>query len=294
MLPGVGPMQRPANEWSATNGTSVEGVECFSAHFVAHVFDRHSHEEFAFGTTFDGVQSFRCRGQRRDSLPGHLMLLNPDEPHDGWAGERAGFAYRMLYVSTDGLAKLIDAGEGAGPGGGRGAAFSRGIFREPVVRDQVVAAEFASAAEDLLLPGNSLQAAERLSRVLRTVFKRYGGVTEPERRRGATARISRVRDLLESRFDEDVTIATVADVAGLSRVHATRQFTHTYGMPPHAYLNTVRIRHAKTMLRAGASVADVAVSVGFVDQSHFSRRFKRSMGVSPLAWVRSVTGRKTS
>src|SRR5262249_47940304 len=106
-----------------------------------------------------------------------------------------------------------------------------------------------------------------------------------DQRPAANPRISRVRDLLESRYNEDVTIATVADVAGMSRVHATRQFTLAYGIPPHAYLNQVRIRDAKQLLLEGVAAAEVGVDVGFVDQSHFTRRFKRTVGVSPLAWA---------
>ena len=259
-------------EWSMTQRTPVEGVDCFSARFVSHVFDRHSHETFSIGTTFGGVQSFRCRGARCDSTAGHLMLFNPDDPHDGWAGTRTGFAYRMLYVSAEGVAQLV----------GENRAFSR-----PMVRDDELAARFAEASEDLVRPAGSLQAAERLSAVLRVMFERYAGVREPGAI-GKSSRISRVRDLLEVRYNEDVTIAQVAEVAGMSRVHATRQFTMAYGMPPHAYLNQVRIRHAKTLLLKGESAARIAAEVGFVDQSHFSRRFKRSVGVAPLAWARSM------
>jgi AraC-like DNA-binding protein len=274
-----------ASEWSTTQQTSVEGVECFSARFVSHVFDRHSHETFSIGSTFTGVQSFRCRGQRRDSTEGHFMLFNPDEAHDGWAGTRGGFAYRMLYISVDGMSKLVDDTEG--PLTQLGAKLSSGMFREPLIQDRGLAASFAVATDDLLAPSSSLQAAERLSVVLRALFQRYAAGREPEQRASGSPRIARVRDFLESRYGEDVTISAVADVAGMSRVHATRQFTLAYGMPPHAYLNQVRIRHAKRLLLAGVSAAEVAVDVGFVDQSHFSRRFKRSVGVSPLAWVRS-------
>jgi AraC-like DNA-binding protein len=288
MLPGRQMRQQRENEWSATNLTAVEGVECFSARFVSHVFDRHSHETFAIGATFGGVQSFKCRGERRDSMAGHFMLINPDEPHDGWAGTRVGFAYRMLYITVQGLSQLIDGDDVPL------SRLSRGMFREPVIHASPLAAQFAAATDDLLTPAHSLQAAERLGQVLQTLFKRYARGREPDERPGASARISRVRDLLESRYTEDVTIAAVAEAAGVSRVHATRQFVATYGMPPHTYLNQVRIRHAKRLLLAGASAAGVAVDVGFVDQSHFSRRFKRSVGVSPLAWVRSMAGQLPS
>jgi AraC-like DNA-binding protein len=268
--------------------TSVEGVECFSAHFVSHVFDRHSHETFAIGSTFKGVQSFHCRGARRNSMEGHIMLFNPDDAHDGWAGASEGFAYRMLYITADGMSQLVDEADAGLSIRGGGLKLSGGLFREPLVQDRGLAHLFGAATEDLLVPSNSLQAAERLSSVLTAVFQRYAGGRAPEQRAGRSARITRVRDLLESRYSEDVTIGVVADVAGMSRVHATRQFTLAYGMPPHAYLNQVRIRHAKRLLLEGVPSAEVAVEVGFVDQSHFSRRFKRSVGVPPATWVQSM------
>lgn len=284
MLPGDSMTQRPAAEWSATQQTPVQGVECFSARFVSHVFDRHSHETFAIGTTFGGVQSFRCRGARRDSTAGHLMLFNPDEPHDGWSGSDSGFAYRMLYISVEGVSQLVDDEVAAA---GNGSKASKGVFSEPLIRDRELADRLASATDDLLARAGSLRAAERLSDVLRVVFKRYAGVRQHDDKRAtASPRISRVRDLLESCYTEDVTIAVIADVAGMSRVHATRQFSLAYRMPPHAYLNQVRIQHAKRLLLGGVSAAQVATDVGFVDQSHFTRRFKRSVGISPLAWAR--------
>jgi AraC-like DNA-binding protein len=278
--------RRDAAEWSATKQTAVEGVECFSARFVSHVFDRHSHEAFGIGTTFGGVQSFRCRGAKRDSTRGHLMLINPDDPHDGRSGSQDGFAYRMLYITTQGISQLVDTSDEARDGRAPALRLSGGFFREPVIADNDLSARLASATEELLVPGNSLQSAERLSEVLRAIFQRYSGVRQPgEQRSAANSRIGRVRDLLEARYSEDVTIADVAKVAGMSRVHATRQFSSTYGMPPHIYLNQVRIQHAKRLLLDGVPAAQVAVDVGFVDQSHFSRRFKRTVGVAPLAWA---------
>lgn len=217
------------------------------------------------------------------------MLFNPDEPHDGWSGSSGGFAYRMLYISAAGVSQLID---GTAAGDGRRSGLSRGLFAKPVICDRELAAQFAAATDDLLALASSLAAAERLSGVLREMFRRYAGGREGAHQRTvANPRISRVRDLLESSYSEDVTISAVADVAGMSRVHATRQFTSAYGMPPHAYLNQVRIRHAKQLLLEGVSAAEVAIDVGFVDQSHFTRRFKRSVGISPLAWARAIRPR---
>jgi len=58
-------------------------------------------------------------------------------------------------------------------------------------------------------------------------------------------------------------------------------------MPPHVYLNAVRVAEAQKRIRLGMPLASVALECGFADQSHLTRRFKGSVGVTPAAW-RSV------
>jgi AraC-like DNA-binding protein len=57
-------------------------------------------------------------------------------------------------------------------------------------------------------------------------------------------------------------------------------------MPPHVYLNAVRVSEAQKRIRLGMPLATVALECGFADQSHFTRRFKGSVGVTPAAWRR--------
>ncbi|WP_266160700.1 helix-turn-helix transcriptional regulator, partial [Dyella silvatica] len=89
---------------------------------------------------------------------------------------------------------------------------------------------------------------------------------------------------------EDITVERLAILAGLSRVHLTRAFAKSMGVPPHTYLNMVRLRHAQRALLSGQGLADAALSSGFADQSHFNRRFKGSIGLAPGAWLKQMTG----
>ena len=95
---------------------------------------------------------------------------------------------------------------------------------------------------------------------------------------------ARMRECLhEAGFDLD--LQTLAQRAGLSRFQALRAFKRRYGLPPHAYQLCMRVQRAKGMLRAGAAPADVAAHCGFVDQSHFTRHFKRIVGVTPTRYA---------
>jgi len=96
--------------------------------------------------------------------------------------------------------------------------------------------------------------------------------------------VRRVKSLLHDRYNERVTLAELASSAGFSPFHLLRLFHASVGMPPHAYLTQLRVSHAKDLLARGAAVAEVASLVGFTDQSHLTRHFKRIVGVPPGAY----------
>jgi AraC-like DNA-binding protein len=101
-----------------------------------------------------------------------------------------------------------------------------------------------------------------------------------------TGTLAQVKDYIRTYYACDITVSDLALVAGLSRAHLTRAFTAAYHMPPHVYLNAVRIARAQALIRRGTPLAAVALECGFADQSHLTRRFKGSVGVTPSAWHR--------
>jgi AraC-like DNA-binding protein len=82
-------------------------------------------------------------------------------------------------------------------------------------------------------------------------------------------------------YAEKVTLAELARLAHLSPFCLARLFRAHIGMPPHAYQIQLRVEQAKLLLAAGGSVSDVAQEAGFFDLSHFTRHFKRHVGISP-------------
>jgi AraC-like DNA-binding protein len=116
-------------------------------------------------------------------------------------------------------------------------------------------------------------------------------VDTSERSRGsklAQWRLKRAIDYVEARLDEPVSLADVAASAGLTRMHFAAQFRAATGLRPHEYLLRRRIERAQEMLvGTGMSLVDVALSVGFQTQSHFTSVFKRYAGQPPRAWRES-------
>ena len=98
--------------------------------------------------------------------------------------------------------------------------------------------------------------------------------------RGVAAALSFIR----AHYAEAITLADIAEAASMSTFHLSRMFKRTLGMSPHQYLIDVRVHSANALLSAGAegpTLAEVATVVGFADQSHLTRRFKRILGTTP-------------
>jgi AraC-like DNA-binding protein len=96
-----------------------------------------------------------------------------------------------------------------------------------------------------------------------------------------------MRELIESRYDGPLTLAELSEAAGLSRFHALRQFRARFGLPPHAYLQQLRVRRARALILAGDALAETAFAVGFADQAHMTRAFRRTLGYTPGVLSRS-------
>jgi AraC-like DNA-binding protein len=89
------------------------------------------------------------------------------------------------------------------------------------------------------------------------------------------------RDFIADQCEKDIKIDDIARATGLSRSHLIREFRNKYGMTPHAYQLAKRIDKAKELLRYGMDISTVAVNLGFTDQSHFHRNFKRIVAATP-------------
>lgn len=259
----------------------TDDVTLMQASFTNHAFERHSHDCFSIGLTTFGVQRFRCRGRQYDSQPGEFVLFNPDEDHDGRCGTSDGFRYTIWYIAEAFIRGSVNDDAG------------HAYFAAPHLGDRDMAAAFTALTQDLSTNSCEALRTESLVRAfLRTMLQRHGEHRHPAEALKATgaglARLTRVKDYIRTYFQRDLTLAELAEVAGMSRSHLTRLFGAAFNVPPHVYLNAVRIADAQNLIALGIPLASVAVDCGFADQSHLTRRFKGSVGVAPADWRRMV------
>ncbi len=105
----------------------------------------------------------------------------------------------------------------------------------------------------------------------------------------ARFQLNRAIEFVHAHLAEDISLDSLAGAAGLSPFHFARLFKRSTGVSPHQYVLRSRVERARGLLmRSKASIAEVAVEVGFCDQSHLAAHFKRVYGVSPKAFLQQV------
>ena len=96
------------------------------------------------------------------------------------------------------------------------------------------------------------------------------------------AMMRRVHDYIDGHLNQNIDLESLAKAAGLSMFHFARAFKQSEGTTPHDYVLARRIAKARELLlQPGLALSEIAFAVGFADQSHFTRRFREAVGVSP-------------
>jgi AraC-like DNA-binding protein len=252
---------------------SPDGIERIEAFFGGHAYDPHRHDTYAIGYTVSGVQSFDYRGARADSTTGKVIVIHPDERHDGRAGAAAGFRYRMIYIPPRVVRDAL---------GDR--ARSLPFVRAAVLDDARLLAALRRALADLDRAPEALEADQAILEIAEALLALDPSAQGRGSGASCSAAVERARLYLDQHHGRTVASAELEAIAGLDRYDLARQFRSRLGTSPYRYLTMRRLDTVRRRLRSWAALADIAHAAGFADQSHMTRQFKQAYGLSPGKW----------
>lgn len=266
-------------EWATIRHNHQLDVGLLHAHYVRHAYPRHSHDYYVISLIELGRQSFTHKGTKFTTPPGGVILINPGATHTGEAVDERGFELRSLYPTVSHMKMAMYELTG------RTQAlpfFSEVRVDHPWATKSILALHKALSQETTFIERES-----QFIWTLTQLIKRYADIPITEPRPGNESKtIQKARRYIEDCFAEDVSLNSLAQYVALSPYYFLRVFCAEVGMPPHAYLENVRIRQAQRLIRAGIALADVAVHVGFSSQSHMTHSFKKIIGVTPGQYAR--------
>jgi AraC-like DNA-binding protein len=213
---------------------------------------------------------------------GTLIVVNPEECHDGQPGADEGWAYRTFYPSVALMTAV--AGE---MGQDRVPVFPRAFIDDGALAHAIGAAHEASVSGDLVAAEGSMLMA------LRMLVLRYGDLGHRAERpaiSGAQRRVTRYRQMIEDDFAGELSLGRLARAAGVTRFQVIRDFKKETGLTPSAFIRNCRARHAGRLIGEGLSLTDASVAAGFCDQSHLTRTFRGMHGITPRMFQKTWSG----
>jgi AraC-like DNA-binding protein len=272
----------PIAEWAKTWHDPQLDIRLSQAHFVQHAYPRHSHDYYVICIIDGGRQSFTHERRKYFTPSGGVILINPGAVHTGEAADADGFAMRCLYPTVAQMQSALFSL------GGR----HQGLpwFTHVRVNDSWAYASLSALHTALTQSASLLEREARLSWTLAQLIGRYGqGCARPTGPSHEHPAVQKARRYIDEHFSEGVSLTELAAHVSLSPYHLLRVFHAEIGLPPHAYLDNVRVRRAEQLIAAGKPLAEVSAETGFSSQSHLTRRFRQIIGVTPGQYARRRT-----
>jgi AraC-like DNA-binding protein len=257
---------------------AVPGIaEVFHARIVDYAYPLHVHDTWTVLIVDAGAIAYDLDRRRCGASGGTVAVLPPGVVHNGKpaGGADAGFRKRNLYLEPSFLPPAL-----VGPAVDR-----------TTVEDRVLRAALAALHDGLAAGTEPLDAEARLALIGERIASHLAPGTAapgtaPARPRPEGTVADDLRDLLDAHLTRPLALREAAALLDRSVPHLVRSFTRRHGLSPHAYVLGRRIDAARARLLAGDRPADVAVELGFHDQAHLTRHFRRHTSTTPGRYAR--------
>lgn len=243
-------------------------------------YQTHTHAEYSFGS-IDAGQAVYTHGTQAVALrPGMTVMMEPGLAHACNPSQEQPWSYRMLYVNADWVHQSFVPFDPQAAS--HGLALSQHHSDAPGVYQAL-----CRVLDSLAHAPNTLEVDEQLLLFL----ERHALIP-----RGLEAKTSKnptqlqaVRALIHAQVADNLSLEVLAQASGLDGFQLIRKFKQAFGQTPHAYQIDLRLNTAKQLLKQGAPLADVAHQLGFADQAHFQRLFKKRHATTPKNYTGAAT-----
>jgi AraC-like DNA-binding protein len=232
---------------------------------------RHAHATFSIGAIIQGQSTYLNGDSSRLISAGSVVLMNPGVVHACNPVHEQPWAYRMFYVDARWLAALQQPISGAQKGF---APFAQTYSADVSLFDDLNDLYYTLTTSDCapsIMQGATLSFFQRLVTRLQPAGKAN---CEPHKMIQAAA-------FIREHCARALRLEDIASAVQLSPSYLIRAFKACHGLTPHGYLIDCRLQLARDSLRHGEDIAQVAARVGFADQAHLQRLFKRALATTP-------------
>lgn len=251
-------------------------VEAYHFQGIMQKFPNHFHEYYVIGYIEQGQRFLSCKNKEYTIEPGDLLLFNPRDNHACEQIDGKTLDYRCINIQPEIMSKAVldITGKEYLP-----------YFTPQVIFHSEWVPVLRELHQMLMEEERDFRKEESFFFLLEQLIEDYTEQAVPAENTEQSAEVRKVGEFLEQHYMDNISLADLCNLTGLSKYYLLRSFTKQKGISPYSYLETIRIDKAKKMLEQGVKPIDVAQETGFTDQSHFSNFFKKFIGLTPKQYM---------
>ncbi len=263
-----------------------ENLPFLEARFVlnsSNHYDKHFHDTFSIGCIEDGNVSFLCQNKTYDIKQNTLVVINPNVVHACNPVENEARTYHMVYLDTQwckGLQEIIFG------------KLDRFIeipsisLEDKELCDKFIKLNYILLDQEVFY----LEKEELLQEFLIVLFTKYSKlkpVNYKEKDKG-TDIVKKAQEYIKENLNTNLTVKQISGYLGISEFYLIKLFKQTTHITPHAFLLNQKIILAKELLTKDADISQIAYQLGFSDQSHLNKIFKKLVGTTPNSYKKDM------
>lgn len=239
-----------------------------------HQFGKHFHSHYTILLVEEGCNEGFTENQSYQVEPRQVLIINPGELHAGNSYDHQYLRFRSLRITETWLKRLYADNDIEISGDV--------VFKTQPITDALLVQQLNTLSQGLTQQSDTLAVEVDYTTLLFTLLQRYSNRKKASLSKQVnTPALLRAKRFIRDNYKEHINLQDIAAYAHLSRYHLVRQFSKKYGLSPFQYLRNLRIEEAKKLFPGTASLTQIANEVGFFDQSHFIRTFKKIEGAPP-------------
>lgn len=242
---------------------------------IQHIFPCHIHNSYSLGMIQRGQRIVQVDGEPHTVSANECFIINPNQPHSCRIDAQGGQDYCVISISPRLFYEIFREmfGKDGFP-----------YFSQVRIPDPLIVARLANWLEKQ--SPKKLTDEQEFNNILRELILRYADLEismQPKHIRRLVVTIA--CEYIEMNSNRMIHMDEIANMAHISPFYLNRMFREEIGVPPYAYLLQTRIKKSLNFLLRTNSIAQTSCFMGFSDQSHFTRFFKRDIGVTPKRFL---------
>lgn len=241
-----------------------QGISVTHGYNISNAFPVHFHSTYNLGIIELGEREFTYRGLKTVLKQNDIFIIQPFELHSCKSFDNSSHSYKIISLNLD-----------------TSCYFPQLTVHQPGLLSNI--REFHTLAEYEKSSSRLMNLFEEIIIQLKICSLRYNSANIDEE---ISSRIHLAKQFIEKNCQHDTSLKEMSNIAYLSEFHFNRYFHKCYGLSPYAYYLVCKMKKSQKVLIKQKSVIETTYDIGFFDQSHFTKLFKKHIGVTPGKYLR--------